>query len=468
MRILTANLKHLYQRRGLWLVYAFLGFLSFAAIVAPLEHPEAGKGHYMGLVLLAFLIGFFAAALQREVLNKPVSYCLPGHRKVVRRFIFVIGVVTNALASLLFLKYPGLPSWQLVLVACSAFSAGLIFYWLGVALALGGRNSAAFIGFLPCVIAGGGFFGLHIAIELAVVGNPFGVVLAGVLGGVLAWLWLGSAGLARRYCSVPGIGFFDVWNRDKVQKYREARAAIKWDKLKTHPSPRVERFFLGRMKGCGQFSPRRYVWGGLYTTFGVEQSRWSGAFLSVLIALLAVCFLGYMRPRPGADILFFLAGIMVAHLRLPVYSSLLVSGGRNERFSAAMILVSMIAVLITTALTIMAVVSVPLAPIMPDITLRGSTFTFHAMHVELFFVPLIIIPTVFTIQLVFIKKPYFVMVTIMVLFMLLFAGTFSLESLAAIMNPVYLIVGLLVLSWSIFVLVLHYICMRRPLVGQTG
>jgi len=58
------------------------------------------------------------------------------------------------------------------------------------------------------------------------------------------------------------------------------------------------------------------------------------------------------------------------------------------------------------------------------------------------------------------------MITVMLLFMLLFTGGSLLKALSTMMNPIYLVVGLLVLSWGIFVMVLRYICMKRCLVGQ--
>jgi uncharacterized membrane protein len=115
MSILTANLKHLYQRRGLWLVYAFFIVPMFLVIIAMLHKPEAGKGMFTLFLLLAFIIGFITASLSIEVMNKPFSYCLPGHRKTVRQFIFLIGIAVSLLGSPLFLAYPGLGSWDLVL-----------------------------------------------------------------------------------------------------------------------------------------------------------------------------------------------------------------------------------------------------------------------------------------------------------------------------------------------------------------
>ena len=464
MSILTANLKHLYQRRGLWLVYVCLGFIAFIGIAVSFKHPAARQGQFTGLVVLAFVVGLLLALLPIEVMSKPFSYCLPGHRKVVRKFIFSVAVVFNFLASLRFLWYPGLNSGQLVLAVCSALFAGLIFYWLGVWLAFGFRNSAALIGFLPLVIFGGAFFGLHATIERSIVGNPPGVILVGVLSSVLAWLWLGNAGLARRYCGVPGIGFFDAWNRDKMQKYRQVRLAKKWDKLRKHPSPWVETFFLGRMNRYDYLSVGRYIWGALYKTFGIALSTWKAAFSGVLLAFVMVCFLGYMGA--GKNILFIMPGLMVAQMRLPVYSSMLISGGRNERYRCAIILVITVAVLITVMVTIIAAPSLPLATIMPDITLQGRTFTFHAMDIELFFVPLLMIPIVFTIQLIFYRKPIFMMWLIMLVFVMLFITSISWhKQLISSINPMFFIGGL-ILCWSTFLLVSRYICMKRSLIGK--
>ncbi len=457
MSVLTVNLKHLYQRRGFWLVYVILGLFAFAGIAVLFKGPEAGQGRFTGFVVLAPVVGLLFTVLPIEVLSKPFSYCLPGHRKVPRRFVFCVGIVFNLFGSLLFFVYPYLNAGQLVLVVCSAFFAGLISYLLVAGLAFGVRNSVAFIGLLPLIIVAGQFFDLHTVIEGVIVGNPLVVILVGVLCSVVAWIWLGIDGWARRYCAVPLIGFVDAWNQDKMQRYRQVRLAKKWDKLKKHPSPWVETFFLGRMNRYDYVSTGRYIWGGLYTTFGMALPQWKEAFSGVFLALVLVCFLGYMGPG-GRNILFIMPVFMIAQMRLPVYSSMLISGGRNERYRCAMTQVITTAVLITALVTIVAALSLLLAAVMPDITLRGSTFTFHAMNIELFFVPLFMIPIAFTIQLIFYRKPIFMMLLIMLLFMLLFWH----EQFGAVINPMY-IVSPVVLSWVLFTLVLRYVCMRRCL-----
>ncbi len=466
MGILTVNLKHLYQRRGLWLVYVFLGLLVFAGIAEAMDKHAAGKGKFIILVASALFVGFLSVTLAAEVVNKPFSYCLPGHRKVPRKFIFSAGVVANLLVSLIFVLYPGLGWGQWIPVICSVFFAGLVFYWIGVLSAFGVRNSGVWIGFLPWLIIGGGFFDLHITIERIIVENPLGVTLLGAFSSIAAWIWLGNVDLARRYCGVPWVGLFDAWNRDKTQKYKQLRASVKWDKLKNHPKPWVERFFLGKMNKCDYLGTGRYIWGGLYTTYGIVLSQWKAVVLSgVFIVLLMLCFLCYMRQT--TFMLFFMPGFMIMYMRTPLYSSMPISGGRNERLYTTMTLVATTAVLITALVTVMAALSVALTAIMPDITLRGSTFTFHAANIELVFVPLLIIPIASTFQLIFYRKLIFMVLSIMLLVMLLFfIGAILRKPLdAAMLNPVS-IVSLLVLSWLIFVLVLRHICMRRCLVGQ--
>ncbi len=462
MSILTVNLKHLYQRRGLWQVYVFLGFFVWVSIVMAFDDPAVGGGRFIGLVVSALLVGLMAAILQIEVLTKPFSYCLPGQWKVVRKFIFWVGTVVNFLGSLIFLMYPGLGSLQRIPVICSAFFAGLVFYWLGVLFAFGIRNSGAWIGFFPFIIFGGKFFDLHIILEQAIVENPLGVTLLGFFSSIVVWIWLGDANRARRYCGMPWVGVFDAWNKDKLQKYNRARANIKWSKLKKYPNPWVERFFLGRMNKCDYLGQGRYIWGGLYTTFGLLLPQWQSTIFFVLFMMF---FLGYME-RMWLFMLFPLIGI-AGYIHSPVYSSMLFSGGRRERFATVITLAATTAVLGGVLFIILAALSVPLAVIIPDITVRDVTIAFHTINIKLFYVPLVFVPFAFTINLIFYRKPIFIVLSAMLLFMLLFffAGIGRHKQLGAVVNPVS-VLSALVLSWGIFVLVLHYICTKRCLVGQ--
>ncbi|MHC4434876.1 MAG: hypothetical protein ACYTBS_23805, partial [Planctomycetota bacterium] len=207
MSVLGVNLKHLYQRRGLWLAFVILGLLVFTSLAMALGKPMAGKGRFMGLVLLQFLIGLCTASLAVEILTKPFSYCLPGHRVVPRKFVFLTAAVTGLLGSLLFLAYPGLHLWQLPLVVCSAFCAGLIVYWAAVAFTFSVRNAGWGVVFAFLLVWGMVHFELHVSAERAIVGCPFAMVALGLISSSALWIWLGNPDWARRFCAVVRIGF---------------------------------------------------------------------------------------------------------------------------------------------------------------------------------------------------------------------------------------------------------------------
>jgi hypothetical protein len=465
MSVLTVNLKHLYQRRGLWLVYVVLVFFAFMGIVILLEHPGTGKGRYVGLVALAFVIGLIVAVLPIEVLSKPFSYCLPGHRKMVRKFVFCVGIVFNIFGSLVFFVYPNLDMEQLLLLVCSAFFAGLISYLIGAALAFAVRNSWAFIGFLPLMVVTGHFFDLHKVLERVIIENPLVVISVGVLSSVVMWFWLGDEGRARRYCSVPWIGFFDVLNLSKIKKISRIRMAGKWDKLKKYTSPRMERFFLGRMNRYDYVSAGRYVWGALYATSVVPTLQWNSILSIVIIVILMSLFLGYMGPA-ATFMFFFMPIIVVVNIRLPVHSSMLISGGRRERFAGMITAVAVAVVPISVMAVVMVALSMLFKAIVPELTLREVTFTYRAISAGNLFVPLLITPFAFIIRLIFYRKPIYMITLLMLLiYPMIFIGIVWHKQLGAMINPIS-IIAMLILGWGTFVLVSHYVCTRWSLAGK--
>jgi hypothetical protein len=459
MSILLANFRQLYQRRGLWLVYLMLGFFIWVGITLPLDEPVAGEGKFIGLIAFAFMVGMLAAMLQMEILTKPFAFCLPGHRRVVREFIFSVGLVTDLLGAMLFLFYPGLPAAWLLAVLCSAFLSGLFFYLAGVWLTFHSRQPLAFIGLLACGLFGGRLFNLHILLERAVVGHPVPVILLGLLCAVAVWRYLNNRDLARRNCLRPWIGFAEVLNREKLLRFQRTRGAAAWEKLKDLPRPLVEAFFMARMRRRGPLSAARFVWGGLYTSFAVMVSQWKGG---VLFALFMAVFLGYMGPRMWIVLVFM--PIIVCASRPSVYSNMLTAGGRGERFYSTLAVVAAAAGLLSLFIGIAALMSVPLAAVMPEIEYRGLTVAFRAIGIEAFYAPLVLLPLVSAIHLVLYRRQVLMIIVVMLsVYLVMVVGIICRDELAAILNPPTT-AALVILCWLIFVLVLYHISMKRCLV----
>lgn len=491
MSILTANLKHLYQRRGYWLVHLILGLFAYLCIMTALKYSGMkpidrimsgltgiitflflGEVHFMGLVLLAFPIGLFAASMPIEVLSKPFTYCLPGHRKVPGQFVLLIGIVTNALGSLIFLAYPDLTGWQKVSSVCSAFGTGSMMYSLGVWLAWRTPFAVLLLILLPWMWMPTSSLKLTVIAQQVIVEAPFEITILGVLSSLAGWWWLTNKTHVRRFCTIPRLGLFDVWNKEKVERYKQSRASGKKKKPKGYPHPWVEEFFLNRMNQFGYLRAGRHIWGGLYTTFAMPLSTWKAQ-----IAWLPVVFMVYYTSPIGENLLGLLAGTIVANIRAPIRTSVFTPQGRKERLITSAVVLGAIVVLTTGIITAIIALSVILAPIMPKITLQsGLSFTFHALDSRPLCLLVLVMPVALMFKVILHKRPALMRLSV---FMLLIFSvsvpdiwfnpnvpTLLSMLLEPIIKPIP-IATFVVSSWLVFAAVLWYFCMKRPLVGQS-
>jgi len=393
--------------------------------------------------------------MQIEILNKPFAYCLPGHRKVARYFMFMIGILLSLLYSLLFLEYPGLDSWQLPLVVLSAFFAFLTLYWFGAGMLFLTQGQAH----LPTnlfwwILLVFLFSEPDIFEDIIAKYSAFSVSI-GVLSSIVAWMSLGDESIARRYCDKPLFAFFGLVNRNSQRKWDRARIAAKGDR-EFRINPRVEEFFLLRLRKSKCASVGKYIWGSLYPVFALSLSQGRWCLFWILCILVTLCLLCY-ASADMTIVLFLIPGLMAIHLRLPVYSALLISGGRKERFFSTMVLVITITVLLTAIVAAIAAITIPMAAIMPDITLQGINFSFHAVPLQQLFIPLLLLPIAFTLNLVLRRKAIDEVLSVIMVSMFLFWRN--------IMNPVSLAV-MIVSCWIAFVAVLNHICSKRSLAGQ--
>ena len=96
MSIMTANFKHLCQCRRLWLWYFFILGFGYSQIHIARNSKEMGFLHFMLILLAFYFAGSLIGSLAADVLSKPFTYTLPGHRRMPR----VIVVTASLVASL--------------------------------------------------------------------------------------------------------------------------------------------------------------------------------------------------------------------------------------------------------------------------------------------------------------------------------------------------------------------------------
>ncbi|MBE0536877.1 MAG: hypothetical protein IH624_14525 [Phycisphaerae bacterium] len=185
--------------------------------------------------------------------------------------------------------------------------------------------------------------------------------------------------------------------------------------------------------------------------------------MGVTWAAMAAC-LGYMGA--SAAVVFLMPGLMVILMRLGVYSPMLVAGGRKERFWSGLVVAVLTCVLVTGAVTLLAVMTVLLEPVMPGLTIRGHEVAYRAIDVRWFFLPLAMTPVTLAFGLVFHRYPQLVFGLVMVvpamLFPLFIVGGKRIPELAV--DPVIAATVIVGVCWAAFAAVLRYVCMRRCLV----
>ena len=197
MTILQANLKHLYQRK-----LRLLGplFLIAAAVVLTVEVADGYDNDGILIVcgMIAFMAGCFNAILPIEILTKPFSYCLPGHRTIPAKFLFVTGFVICVLFSLPLLFHPGLAFGKALLFSISAFFTYTVFYWVGAWPVFRFRSGFCAMSYCTIVVLYANNTEFPAIFERFIFKNYIIVIILGCAVNFFSWKSLNKNGLARR------------------------------------------------------------------------------------------------------------------------------------------------------------------------------------------------------------------------------------------------------------------------------
>jgi len=470
MSILAANLKHLYQRRGAWLWYVIL-FCQIPMILLPL-HLRITR--YLGYLIISLLMGILAGGLQKDILTKPFSFCLPNHRQIPRAFIFWIGGVVNLFLGCVFLGYPGLGFPYVLLVILAGGFVGIIAYFYGAYASFQAvpTPAAGILGLLiPCTIF---FVKWDIVLQSIIIHQPIMVIVLSALVCVWVWRLLGRDFLARKYCGKLIMGMLDSWNRTKIEKYKQARADRNMTESKVKFFEKVQEFFLGKMERYGFLSRGRYIWGNIYMVFGKLFGFWNIwhvlGFLGTIIFL--VLFFGFIGPSENdkrmIGFLFIVPALSICSLDLMPYRTVLFPAGRRDKYYSTLILSVILTLLAGLLVLLMTGISVFLETMLPEFSFRGGPIlSYYGMDIADFYIYLLFVPVTLSLAAAFPRtKPWFIIVLVVVFMQGWIISKIVLkQSLVKLIGPVS-ISGLIALCWIGFLVVLHYICMRRPLVGQ--
>ncbi|MHC4518202.1 MAG: hypothetical protein ACYTAS_06420, partial [Planctomycetota bacterium] len=455
MRVLIANLKHLYQCRGMWAQYAGLGVSVL--IWWLLGFFDIGGSVGLGACMMVnLLLGICIGGLEVPMLARPFAYCLPGHRRTPRRVMLVVGVCASAAMALLALDRHGLSVPEAPGRTVALFFMGLAAFLLGTPVPLA-RSTAEHIVSLACFVPMAVYVLWSEFFDSALVNSPGIFVAVGLALCVALWRHLRGERCARSLCGQVVYGMGES-PRLHSRKAKRAARALSAKKRGSAVTPWVESFFVARMRGPGVSSRGRCAWGSLYLTFGPILARWT-----ILVAIglpvatgLAYSARGMDAGEPGCLHLFVPALLLSAGgivLPLPLESSMLLCAGRRERLFAAMAVVGGAAALIFVSLVFVMTTASVLERILP--TLFGRL---HDARYVL--IPLAAVPTVvaFNLLLKNLAVEWFIGVGL-ALFVMIW------EMKTGFMTVPFLLVAA-VCAWGVFALVMYRVCTKRCLVEQ--
>ncbi|MFC1737728.1 hypothetical protein ACFL1G_01605 [Planctomycetota bacterium] len=470
MSILAANLKHLYQRRSVWLWYVIL--LCQTPMILLSFYSKIDR--YLGYLIVSLLMGILAGGLQKDILTKPFSFCLPNHRQIPRAFIFWIGGVVNLFLGCVFLGYPGLGFPYVLLVVLAGSFVGMIACFYGVYASFQAVPTPAAGIAWPLIVCTIYFVKWDIVLQSIIIHQPIVMILVCALVCIWVWKLLGRDFLARKYCGKLIMGMLDSWNRTKIEKYKQARADRNMTESKVKFFEKVQDFFLGKMERYEFLSRGRYIWGNIYMVFGKFFGFWNIwhvlGFLATIIFL--VLFFGFMGP-PENDkrmigFLFIVPALSICSLDLMSYRTMLFPAGRKDKYYSTLILSAVLTLLAGLLVLVMTGISVFLETMLPEFSFRGGPIlSYYGMDIADFYIYLLFIPVTLSLAVAFPRTKPWLIIILVVVFMQgwIISKMVLKQSLVDLIGPVS-ISGLIALFWIGFLVVLHYVCMKRSLVGQ--
>jgi len=468
MNAFAANLKTFYQCRGLWFWHAVGALFVIEGVLLPVIRPVTGEGAFMKFLVVSIWLGMVAASMMKETLTRPQTFGLPGHQETVRSVLFAIGVAQALILSLIVLAYPGLSAGATLGGMASLAFGAMTFYLLSVHAMFRLGNAAAFWG-VPVLFLGlfrHVFTEVRVAIESALLFHPWANAVVLLAVGPPIWFWLGSRKLARTQCGSSFMPMQSLFDRQVTDRYGRERRLRYFDRYGRRLWRVREMRFLSKMGRLPAYSARRYSRGSLYATLG---NVWPVSPLAVISSMVGVvvflAILGF-APSPEshggssrANFLFILPAIVGVVTQLPIYSTLLVPGGRPERFRACLsigVRAAGVALVLSGALYF---ASTAIGALIPEITVAGSALGYRSMDPGLSLVTLLLVPLLFTCQVVSPRNSQIGQTVILIT-----ATVFGMAAPGIFQGALIPIVAVTtVLTWCLFVGMLHDACHRGDL-----
>lgn len=466
MNLVMVNLSHYWKRPALILWQGLLLVMLLPSIPILLEQKvHTWMTPLFWPLFWMLVMGTMTATYQTEILTKPLSYTLPGHRHIVRKLLFGFNLFSSLLsAAIVLLLYPrDLTSRCCAAVLVLAF--GQILFWVGVWCSYRSRNQPI-VGFAFPIL----LFGPTVMDSFSVGQHwlqPLVPAVIAVISGIVSyrvWHILGRASFFQACCGRHYLGFTGAFSPGQLKKaQREQFKAISSET--DEKLSRLGRFFIEKIALNRNQPFASFIYGVMYQTLGpvaLMTLKSHGANL-IIMALMFLLF-GYYGKTGNLFIwLMFIFSLLGTDLQ--VHSTLLMTRGRMERFVSALMSLVFLTVIGLAMASVGIAATIMLEPFMPTFPIRGFIAEFHALNWQSYYLFIIGAPVVALLRLLFWGKRSFMLISI-VLGAGLMGASFPLlmnvrDNLISINWGIILVV--LILAWSAFTVYLYRACFHKNL-----
>lgn len=465
MNLVMVNLSHYWKRPALILWQVLILVMLLPSIPMLLEQKVHTWMTPLYWPLFWMLVmGTMTATYQLEILSKPLSYTLPGHRRIVRKLLFGFNCFGSLLcAAMVLLLYPR----DLTSRCCAAglvLAFGQILFWVGVWFSCCSRNQAI-VGFaFPILIFG------PMVMDSFSVGQywlqPLMVAVVAVLSGIVscwAWRMMGRISFFQACCGRHYLGFTEAFSPGQVKKaQREQFKAISTET--DEKLSRLGRFFIEKIALNRNQPFASFMYGAIYQTLGPGVLQMFKSHGTNLIAMAVVFLIFGYYGKAGNYFIWMMLIFSLLGTDLQVHSTLLMTRGRMERFVSALISLLFLTVLKLLMASVGIAGTILLAPYLPTFPIRGFIAEFHALSWQSCYLFIIGAPVVALLRLLFWGEKYFMMANMVVAGLM--AGSYAFFT-SVRESPIQIgwgaIFVLLFLAWSAFMVHLYQVCFHGNL-----
>ncbi len=472
MKAVIANLKIYYQRPALYFWY-FIILCQVPALV--MSNDPDRQNMAMFHLIMSMLFGMVVGSLQKDILSRPVTFCLPGHRKISHKLSFVIGALFTLIPVAMMFKRIVFSADNILLTAAAVWLAGMVAYlltmWLTYQRDFSNRPSLA--GGIWLIAFFGILFGGHQKLWLIALESPIFIIIPSLALIGFFWFYFRKESHVRSFCGQQAMTMFANWNMQRINAYRVAQFAKK-AKARSKISFLLEKFLTGKMKSSSAWKNKTAL-GFIYTSFDRMLTTSS---VQLLYCVLFFLFLGYLCGTVQTDIrgdlerstfmldIFFIMPLFVALMHnFPVHSTLHIPANRKEKFyasiSTALCIVMFATVFMGAAVGLVNIIA-PYMPVIPlSFITKEAEMKFFAPELSHLYITPMIMPLGFAASTLFSTKKTCMLFAGPVIYMGCFVYVMS-QSFVS--NAHIVVPSIFAVSWLGFLAVLRWHCFKRNLV----